>query len=128
MKITNIILYSGDEVMGFVEIKQNQARVQHNFEGDLLLTINDDVFSMDGREIYDVQIEDGQEVFVSIARRDDGLEILASGIVNQANTPNTKVNEIDKMLREACSFADEGLNACKKCPYREEFFKFKIEA
>jgi len=34
-----------------------------------------------------------------------------------------RAKEVDEVLRAVCSFAEEGENACKKCPYREHFFK-----
>ena len=34
-----------------------------------------------------------------------------------------RAKEVDEVLRAVCSFEAEGLNACKKCPYREHFFK-----
>lgn len=34
--------------------------------------------------------------------------------------------EVDELLRTMCAFTDDGVNACKECPYRREFFGFEV--
>ena len=90
-----------------------------------------------------------EEIFVSVlSRNDDAVKILASGILNIGTnhppqapiifTPNLQPkiqdvtvdsllkSEVDNLLRSACSFEDDGVNACGRCPYREQFFNFQI--
>ncbi|MCL2570081.1 MAG: hypothetical protein FWE16_02640 [Firmicutes bacterium] len=129
--------------------------VDHNFmRGGLVLSVNEYVFSLDKEVQFDVAYIDlNNEVFASIARKvEDDLEVLATGIINHGlqkqdreiqiykseepqkiyieedNDIPTAVKEVDKILREACDFDENGITACQKCPYREEFFKFKAEA
>ena len=55
------------------------------------------------------------------------IEATASidGVRPQFQTVAAK--EVDDLLREVCSFEQDGINACKKCPYREKFFEFGME-
>ena len=49
------------------------------------------------------------------------LDMLGEEVVPKLQTVAAK--EVDEMLRVACSFEQEGLNACEKCPYRQDFFQ-----
>jgi len=131
--VKSIILYDGRrEVMGFVEIKAGELKIQHNYKNyGLILSVNDFVFDLNAGDTHKCELDLAKEIFVSITRKDkSGIEMLASGIINQGreSARDSKVAEIDKILRDVCYFDDEGINACKKCPYRENFFEFKLDA
>jgi len=44
---------------------------------------------------------------------------------SQAVDVLNRAKEIDQVLRTVCSFEEDGLNACKQCPYYDHFFKSK---
>jgi len=138
MELKGIILYDKqNEVVGFVGLRTENGKtyidVEHNFKDtDLVLSVNQYIFKLDTNKFtMDNQLDLSREVFATLVHR-DGVDVvaLASGIINQGKgrhpvTETSAKKEIDELLRSACNFSDDGMNACKSCPYREDFFKFQ---
>ena len=146
--IKNIILYDAHaDVVGFVEVKFEQQKTSlsfgHNF-AELGLTANivaDDkyMFSFDQGNIFVIRkyLDPDDGVFVSIQKDD---KTLASGLINNASRPmsntihqestdkfETKAAaEVDEVIRTMCNFDEDGVTACSECPYRKEFYEFKV--